>query len=122
MQITCFTIASMLLRLKGEPFPFERISRFKCKKFMVSYPNGLTRTEINNMFEKHQLGGYYFKRGSSVFTLDLEEKSNSVILHKIFSNDSDPSSFMNSYKHLVDKVHYEHAIFVDTRFESPPSP
>ena len=115
MQITCFTIASIVLRLKGEPFAFERISRFKCKKLMVSYPNGLSRNDINNMFENNHLGSHYFKRGSNVFMLDLEEKSNKVVLHKIVSNDNDPSSFINSYKHLVDKVHFEHAIFVDTR-------
>ncbi len=114
MRIPCFTITSLILRIKKEPFSFEPISQIKCKELMNSYPNGLTRENVNDIFEKTHTK-HYFKRGSNVFMLDLNEKNNSVILHDIISNDNDPSSFMNSYKHLVDKVHLEKAIFVDNR-------
>lgn len=116
MRTACFTIASIISRIKTDPFPFESISRFKCKRIMNSYPNGLSRAEIKNIFDNNHLGEYYFKRGSNVFMLDLEEESNSVVLHCIMSNDNDPSSFINSYKNLKDKVEYEHAVFFDMRF------
>ena len=48
--------------------------------------------------------------------VDLDEKNNSVILNYMISNEYDPSTFMNTYKHLVDKVHLEKSIFVDNRF------
>ena len=116
MRIPCFTIASIILRVKEEPFSFEPISRYKCKEFMISYPNGLSRANVEDIFEKTHLGEHYFKRGSNIFMVDLNEKNNSVILHYIISNEYDPSTFMNTYKHLVDKVHLEKSIFVDNRF------
>ena len=96
MRIPCFTIASIILRVKEEPFSFEPISRYKCKEFMISYPNGLSKDNIDDIFEKTHLGEHYFKRGSNIFMVDLDEKNNSVILHYIISNEYDPSTFINT--------------------------
>ena len=102
MRICCFTLASMILRLKEDPFSFEHITREKSKQLMISYPNGLSRSVINQFYENNDLGEYYFKRGSNIYCLDLEEEENAVVLHCIMSNDNDPKSFFNVYKHMKD--------------------
>jgi len=117
MKICCFTVASMILRIKEDPFSFEQITRVRSKQFMKSYPNGLSRFDVNKIFNENHVGEYYFKRKSNIYCLDLEENDNKVVLHCIMSNDNDISSFVNVYKHMKDKIEKEHALFIDKRFK-----
>lgn len=116
MRVYCFTLASFLTRMKTEPFAFDKIGKNSCKRIMRSYPNGISRKETDIIFNKNLLGEHFFKRGSNVFMLDIEEQEKSVVLHCILSNDYNPSTFTNSYKHLKDKVELEHGTFWDMRF------
>ena len=116
MRVSCFTIASFLTRMRNEPFSFEKIGRHACKDIMKSYPNGLNGREIDIIFKQNHLGEHYFKRGSTVFMVDIEEQEKSVVLHCILSNDYNPSSFSNSFKYLRQKVEQSDGTFFDMRF------
>ena len=117
MRVYCFTIASFLTRMKKEPFSFEKISKHTCRDIMKSYPNGINEREADIIFKNNHLGEHFFKRGSNVFMVDIEEQEKSVVLHCILSNDYNPSSFTNSYRHLRDKIELEKGIFWDMRFQ-----
>lgn len=84
---------------------------------MKSYPNGLNGREIDVIFKHNHLGEHYFKRGSTVFMVDIEEQEKAVVLHCILSNDYNPSSFINSFKHLREKVEQSDGTFFDMRFQ-----
>ena len=116
MRVYSFTFVSFLARMKDEPFAFEKINQNTCSSIMKSYPNGLNAREVDNIMNEKHLGKHFFKRGSNVFMLDIEQEQKSVVLHCILSNEYNPSTFINSYKHLKDKVELEHGVFWDLRF------
>ena len=116
MRVSCFTIASFVTRMRNEPFSFEKISRRACKDIMKSYIKELNGRERDIIFKQNHLGEHYFKRGSAVFMVDIEEQEKAVVLHCILSNDYSTYSFINSFKHLRQKVEQSDGTFLDMRY------
>jgi len=103
MLIVGFTFASFMISMNKEP-RFKSIGIQKCKETMYSYPNGLSKGDVDFIFKNHKkdLGSIFFKRDSTIFMMDVEEEK--VILKHIISNEYDMSKFCASYFDIKNRV------------------
>ena len=89
------------------------------KKLFASYPNGFSERDVESLFTNHRdrMGSLFFKRDSTVFMLDVDEKRKEVIVRHLISNEYDVSKFCNTYFDVKERVEKLGGIFRDGRYD-----
>lgn len=110
-----FTFASFMIIMNREP-RFKSVSIDRCRRVMESYPNGLSRQDVDSVFRtnREDMGSIFFKRDSTLFMLDVKEDK--VFLNHIESSEYDISTYCGSYSDLKNRVEEIGGEFVDDRF------
>lgn len=113
MLIPCFSFSTFLIVMDREP-KFKSVGIEKCKKIIISYPNGISSKTIDEFTDKKDMGKIFFQKDSTLFMMDVEEKE--VIIKHMESNEYDVSKFCSTYFELKNRVEEIGGTLVDERF------
>ena len=106
MRLPCFTFASFMARVSINDPVFNEVGVKFCNTFIDSLPPSHATTEFHEFMSTPNIGKYALQRHNTLFIIDIEENENSVILHRILSDEKnqDFMEFVNDYNALKKKV------------------
>lgn len=119
MIIPGFALSTFLMVME-RPEKFNSIGREHCQILMESFPNGISRRQVEEKFSTENLGDVFFKRDSMIFMLDIKEEENQVILKHLMSNEYEINRFCTTYFDIKKRVEEIGGEFVDDRFTGSP--
>ena len=114
MIIPGFAFSTFLMVMERDK-KFTSIGKDHCKIIMESFPNGINRRQVGEIFDTNNLGNVFFKRDSMVFMLDVKEEENQVILKHLISNEYDINRFCTTYFDVKNRVEEISGTFIDDR-------
>lgn len=114
MIIPGFALSTFFMVMNREE-TFTSLKRDHCKIIMESFPNGISRRQVDEIFSTTNLGNVFLKRDSMVFMLDVNEEENQVILKHLMSNEYEINRFCTTYFDVKDRVEEIGGVFIDDR-------